>query len=128
MSAKLLLASLPSILLALGLTTTNGTAADPATHPDKKRTAHARTPPHRHVVRQAVPYGGYWSWGYGHRDYGSLGYGGWGYGHWGYGDMLAVSAYRHPAGYLYAPRRGIIDEACNLPTSACPNEMRDVNY
>jgi hypothetical protein len=34
-------------------------------------------------------------------------------------------AYRGP-GYLYAPGRGIVDEACNLPTSACPNEMRDV--
>ncbi len=34
-------------------------------------------------------------------------------------------AYRGP-GYIYAPRRGIVDEACNLPTSACPNEMRDV--
>ena len=34
-------------------------------------------------------------------------------------------AYRSP-GYIYAPRRGIVDEACNLPTSACPNEMRDV--
>lgn len=29
-------------------------------------------------------------------------------------------------GYLYVPRVGIVDEACNLPTSACPNEMRDV--
>ncbi len=29
-------------------------------------------------------------------------------------------------GYLYVPRVGIIDEACNLPTSACPNDMRDV--
>jgi hypothetical protein len=29
-------------------------------------------------------------------------------------------------GYVYVPRMGIVDEACNLPTSACPNEMRDV--
>jgi hypothetical protein len=29
-------------------------------------------------------------------------------------------------GYVYVPRKGIADEACNLPTSACPNEMRDV--
>jgi hypothetical protein len=29
-------------------------------------------------------------------------------------------------GYVYVPRKGIVDEACNLPTSACPNEMRDV--
>jgi hypothetical protein len=26
-----------------------------------------------------------------------------------------------------APGKGIVDRACNLPTSACPNEMRDVN-
>ncbi len=32
----------------------------------------------------------------------------------------------HGPGYTFVPHRGIIDEACNLPTSACPNEMRDV--
>ena len=36
-----------------------------------------------------------------------------------------VSAFR-AQGYVYVPRKGIVDEACNLPTSACPNEMRDV--
>jgi hypothetical protein len=36
-----------------------------------------------------------------------------------------VSIFRGPS-YLYLPRTGIVDEACNLPTSACPNEMRDV--
>ena len=36
-----------------------------------------------------------------------------------------VPVYRWP-GYIYVPRVGIVDEACNLPTSACPNEMRDV--
>ena len=29
-------------------------------------------------------------------------------------------------GYVYLPGKGILDEACNLPTSACPNEMRDI--
>jgi len=29
--------------------------------------------------------------------------------------------------YTFVPHRGIIDEACNLPTSACPNSQRDVN-
>jgi hypothetical protein len=38
-----------------------------------------------------------------------------------------ISIFGRP-GYLYVPRKGIVDEACNLPTSACPNEMRDVNY
>ncbi len=36
-----------------------------------------------------------------------------------------MPVYRRP-GYTYAPRKGIVDEACNLPTSACPNELRDI--
>ncbi|HXX03804.1 MAG TPA: hypothetical protein VEJ37_05670 [Xanthobacteraceae bacterium] len=28
-------------------------------------------------------------------------------------------------GYVYMPGRGILDEACNLPTSACSNLYRD---
>jgi hypothetical protein len=46
---------------------------------------------------------------------------------WGYHVEPVVPIVRYP-GYLYAPGKGIIDEACNLPTSACPNEQRDVNY
>jgi hypothetical protein len=49
------------------------------------------------------------------------------YGGWGYWAPPVVAVRRYP-GYLYVPRRGIVDEACNLPTSACPNEQRDVNY
>lgn len=29
--------------------------------------------------------------------------------------------------YTFVPGRGIVDEACNLPTSACPNSQR-ANY
>ncbi len=36
-----------------------------------------------------------------------------------------VAVYHGP-GYTYVPRKGIVDEACNLPTSACPNELRDI--
>jgi hypothetical protein len=36
-----------------------------------------------------------------------------------------VPAYRWP-GHEFVPRYGIVDPACNLPTSGCPNEMRDV--
>ncbi len=49
-----------------------------------------------------------------------------------YGTYSGPGSYGPPAyayhgpGYIYAPGRGIVDEACNLPTSACPNEMRDV--
>jgi hypothetical protein len=31
-----------------------------------------------------------------------------------------------PGGYLYWPGHGILGEACNLPTSACPNSERDI--
>jgi hypothetical protein len=34
--------------------------------------------------------------------------------------------YRWPTN-TYLPGRGIVDEACNLPTSACPNELRDIH-
>jgi hypothetical protein len=36
---------------------------------------------------------------------------------------------QHPApgGFNLVPQKGVIDEACNLPTSACPNDKRDVN-
>jgi hypothetical protein len=43
----------------------------------------------------------------------------------GLSNDAAASVFRGP-GYVYVPRKGIVDEACNLPTSACPNEMRDV--
>ena len=35
-----------------------------------------------------------------------------------------ASAFREPS-YINVPR--ILDGACNLPTSACPNEFRNVN-
>jgi hypothetical protein len=36
-----------------------------------------------------------------------------------------VNTHRGP-GYVYVPGRGIADEACNLPTSNCPDWQRDV--
>jgi hypothetical protein len=30
-------------------------------------------------------------------------------------------------GYVYVPGHGILDEACNLPSSTCTNEYRDVH-
>jgi len=29
-------------------------------------------------------------------------------------------------GYVFVPGKGILGESCDLPTSACPNEYRDV--
>lgn len=39
----------------------------------------------------------------------------------GAGDQLIYGP-----GYVYAPGHGILDEACNLPSSTCPNEYRDI--
>ena len=29
-------------------------------------------------------------------------------------------------GYVFVPGHGILDEDCNMPTSTCPNEYRDI--
>lgn len=39
----------------------------------------------------------------------------------GAGDQLIFGP-----GYVFVPGRGVLDEACNLPTSTCPNEYRDI--
>ena len=42
---------------------------------------------------------------------------------------LAEYDYNHPrrsGPYIYIPGRGILNESCNLPTSACTNEYRDI--
>jgi len=39
----------------------------------------------------------------------------------GAGDRLIYGP-----GYVYVPGHGILDEACNLPSSTCPNEYRDI--
>ena len=38
---------------------------------------------------------------------------------------IPPNAIRTPR-YVFVPGAGILDEACNLPTSACPNSDRDV--
>jgi hypothetical protein len=40
----------------------------------------------------------------------------------GAGDRLIYGP-----GYVFVPGHGILDEACNLPTSTCTNEYRDVH-
>jgi hypothetical protein len=97
-----------ALALALGVMATNA-SADTSLPRDKHRAGHA---PH-------------WAAHHWRGDQSAVlhvTYGGWGY--WG---PPVVATRRYP-GYLYATRRGIVDEACNLPTSACPNEQRDVNY
>ena len=29
-------------------------------------------------------------------------------------------------GYVFVPEHGILGESCDMPTSACPNELRDI--
>jgi hypothetical protein len=41
-----------------------------------------------------------------------------------YGYVSAPHAFYGP-GYVFVPGRGILDEACDLPTSTCPNTDRD---
>jgi hypothetical protein len=38
---------------------------------------------------------------------------------------IPPNAIRMP-GYIFVPGVGILDESCDLPTSSCPNEYRDV--
>jgi hypothetical protein len=42
-----------------------------------------------------------------------------------YGYALPEGAMVMP-GYVFVPGRGILDESCDLPTSACPNSERDI--
>jgi hypothetical protein len=40
-------------------------------------------------------------------------------------EHIPPNAIRMP-GYTFVPGVGILDESCDLPTSSCPNEYRDV--
>jgi hypothetical protein len=33
--------------------------------------------------------------------------------------------FQQPAMHIFVPGKGMLGQPCNLPTSACPNEMRD---
>jgi hypothetical protein len=37
-----------------------------------------------------------------------------------------TAGYRGPYGYVFVPGHGILGAACNLPTSTCENQYRDV--
>jgi len=106
MSAKTLFATAPAVVVALGFMATGVMAGSSA-----RSSAHSLNQHHRHLARhEFVP-------SFGHSAYSAVG--------------LIAPDYRGPAyvqmpGYVYVPGKGILDEACNLPTSTCPNEMRDV--
>jgi hypothetical protein len=48
-----------------------------------------------------------------------------GYGHSIHPVLLQEPQPHMAPGYMFVPGKGILDAPCNLPTSACPNEMRD---
>ncbi len=73
----------------------------PARHP------HAVAAAHPHYLHSNRPLRGYYTQ---HGQYVP-----------GAGDRLIYGP-----GYLYVPGHGILDEACNLPSSTCPNEYRDI--
>jgi hypothetical protein len=52
----------------------------------------------------------------------------------GESKMRAQSNAAHPSnaatrayGPTFLPHKGAVDDACNLPSSRCPNQLRDVN-
>jgi len=44
---------------------------------------------------------------------------------WGFEAGVPPNAVRGP-GYIFVPGKGILGEPCDMPTSTCPNEYRDV--
>ncbi len=105
---KMLIVASPAVLLALSPLTT--AAAAGSLGPKEKHHARTVAQPapqhHRHLVRSEFV-----TSATNGAPYRSV--------------PRGVSAYREP-GRVYVPGAGIRDEACNLPTSACPNEMRDI--
>ena len=94
--------------VAVGSTTANAMASAANPHYDKlvieRAVGHSATQHHRHVVHRYVRNGGpgsprIWT------------------------DAIA----RDSVGHEIAPNRETVDEACDVPTSTCSNNMRDVN-
>jgi hypothetical protein len=101
-SRKVLFATASAFVVALGFMTTGAMASPPAHSENSQlshRVGHFAARHGRHIARrEAMPV-------FGRND---------------------IPGYIYEPGYIYLPKKGIVDEACNLPTSACPNEMRDV--
>jgi hypothetical protein len=97
-------ATAPALILTLGLITTSavaGTSLHEGRHRNTPRAhAHAMLQPlhqntRRDVARRA-----------------------------GHAAPVPSATYLGP-GYVFVPGRGILGEDCNMPTSTCPNELRD---
>jgi len=99
----------PVLMLALGLVSSDALAHRPTRHgPDhmtRRSAVHARTVArhHHHLVRHDLtrPAGPYPA------------------------PRIEQPGYGGP-GYIFVPGKGILGEACNMPTSTCPNELRDI--
>lgn len=99
----------PALVLTLGFGS-NTTFADPPGHHGRNHVAgqtaiHARfAAKHRHLVRHDLGP---------HRPYAGRAY------------PAVPPGYAGP-GYVFVPGQGILGEDCDMPTSTCPNEQRDV--
>jgi hypothetical protein len=110
MVRKMLFATVPAAIAVLGSVTPHvmaGSSTDNGKRQVERSAAHSVVQHRRHLAHRDFVHG----FGDGTPAY--------------YAVPPKVSAHRWP-GYVYVPGKGILDEACNLPTSACPNEMRDV--
>ena len=94
----------PALILMLGLITIN-TVASATVHKGTHRNAPGA---HSHATPPA--------WYHTPRDVGRRA---------GYASRVPSAAFLGP-GYVFVPGRGILGEDCDMPTSTCPNELRDV--
>ena len=104
---------LAASVLAFSVLTAQGFASPAGTwqhhHGKHQATGYSQSIPEQYDVSHYLtrPYPDYVGWAYVHHSPGRWIY----FGH----------------SYTLVPGRGIVDEACNLPTSACPNSQRNVN-
>jgi hypothetical protein len=103
---KMLFATAPAAIVALGFMTADVMAGS-STRDGKHRLADAAA----HAAHRAHAT---------HREFVR------GFGGSVHGAVPQIVTTGRGSGYYYMPGRGIVDEACNLPTSACPNEQRDI--
>jgi hypothetical protein len=94
--------ALAALILMLGFLTTNVVAAVDDRGDRHAARAHPHTPlaATNHEARRGVAH------------------------HAGYAAMTPAPS-NFGSGYVFVPGRGILGEDCNMPTSTCPNEVRD---
>jgi hypothetical protein len=90
-----------AVTLAVGFTSTEAPAYPPSRHRLQHPAWQTGKWHHGHLFRHPGPAGVYASPRFGRFGYAA-------------------------PGYVFVPGRGILGEDCNMPTSTCPNEMRDV--